>query len=176
MFWSDVNIDPKRSFRWLFHLPNIIHPYLVRSVKKPSFSVGNIAHQFVNHTFYYPGRVNWNPVDVTLVDPAGGGDSANAVGDDTSMTLLKAIYDSGYQDPSKDGAEGMYSSISKFRSTAVLGTPIIEQIDGFGRTVEEWTLHNAWCENVDFGSLDYGSEEMISVSMTIRYDWASLST
>ena len=145
MFWSDVNIDPKRSFRWLFHLPNIIHPYLVRSVKKPSFSVGNIAHQFVNHTFYYPGRVNWNPVDVTLVDPAGGGDSANAVGDDTSMTLLQAIYDSGY-------------------------------IDGFGRTVEEWTLHNAWCENVDFGSLDYGSEEMISVSMTIRYDWASLST
>ena len=171
-FWSDVNVDPKRSFRWLFYLPNIVEPWLVRSVKKPSFSVGNIAHQFVNHTFYYPGRVNWNPVDVSLVDPAGS--NARGFGDDTSLALLKAITDSGYSFPNT--MIDSTTSLSKKKSVGALGTPRIEQIDSDGQAVEEWTLHNAWIENVDFGSLDYGSEEMISVSMTLRYDWATFKS
>ena len=108
-FWSDVNVDPKRSFRWLFYLPKIVEPFVVRSVKKPSFSVGNIAHQFVNHTFYYPGRVNWNPVDVSFVDPAGS--NARGFGDDTSKSILDAIVDSGYNFP--DTMAESVTSISK---------------------------------------------------------------
>ena len=93
----------------LFYLPKIVEPFVVRSVKKPSFSVGNIAHQFVNHTFYYPGRVNWNPVDVSFVDPAGS--NARGFGDDTSKSILDAIVDSGYNFP--DTMAESVTSISK---------------------------------------------------------------
>jgi len=170
-FWSDLNMDPKRSFRWLFYISKIAKPYLCRSVKKPSFSVGNISHQFVNHTFYYPGRVSWNPVDVSIVDPAGGGLGYDT--EDTSVSLLNAISASGYQNPDRGGPDGSVTSISKAAASKYIGEPVIEQIDGEGRTIEEWTLHNAWIESADFGSLDYGSEEMVSLSMTLRYDWAT---
>jgi hypothetical protein len=171
-FWSDINMDPKRSFRWLFYIDSVAAPYLCRSVKKPSFSVGNISHQFVNHTFYYPGRVSWNPVDVSIVDPAGGGFGYE--GEDTSVSLLNAIYASGYTNPDKGGPNGSISSISKKAANTYIGVPRIEQIDGDGEPIEEWTLHNAWIESADFGSLDYGSEEMVSLSMTLRYDWATM--
>jgi len=170
-FWTDVAVDPKRSFRWIFRLSNLVDQWLVRSVKKPSFSVGNIAHQYINHTFYYPGRVNWNPVDVTIVDPAG---SPNVkTGNDSARSVLLSVLQAGYKFPNTrtDSA----TSISKEKANTALGTPILEQIDSDGNPIEEWILKNAWVESVDFGNLDYGSEEMVTISMTLRYDWAELN-
>jgi hypothetical protein len=53
-----------------------------------------------------------------------------------------------------------------------VGVPSIAQLDGKGQQIERWTLHNAWLSKANFGSLDYGTEEMLNVELTFTYDWA----
>ena len=92
-FWSNPTVEPKRAFRWLFSLAganSLLETYAIKSCKKPSFAVSEIPHQFVAHTFYYPGRITWNTVDVTFVDP---------VSPDQSAIITNMIVEAGYQAP-----------------------------------------------------------------------------
>ena len=63
-FWSDpLAPEPKRAYRWLMYLGNSLVPqWVVKSVSKPSFTVSETEHKFLNHTFWYPGKVAWNAV------------------------------------------------------------------------------------------------------------------
>ena len=67
-FWSASTVDPKRSYRWILLL-NKIPTYVIKTAGKPSFTIEGIQHQFVSHTFHYPGRIQWNELNITLVDP-----------------------------------------------------------------------------------------------------------
>ena len=48
----------------------------------------------------------------------------------------------------------------------------LRQINRDGLMVEEWILVNPFFESVDFGEMDYSSESLSEVSVTIRYDHA----
>lgn len=167
-FWSDKNIEPKRSFRWFFTLAGTLDPtdkletYAIKTVKKPSFAVSEVPHQFVAHTFYFPGRVTWNTVDVTFVDP---------VQPDQSAVLTNMIVKAGYNAPKNE--QDSLRSFSKQNFVASVGSPIITQIDADGNVIDEWTLHNSFFTSVDYGQLDYASEELVINSVTIRYDYAT---
>ena len=40
---------------------------MLGGVTKPTFSVTQSQHKFLNHTFYYPGKVGeWNTVTVSF--------------------------------------------------------------------------------------------------------------
>ena len=169
-FWSDATVEPKRQFRWLFILgggtaaPNEkIETYAIKTVKKPSFAVSEVPHQFVAHTFYYPGRVTWNPVDVTFIDP---------VVPDHSSVISNLFVRAGYNVPKDETAS--YASFSKQKFVLSVGTPEILQLDAEGKEIERWSLNNAFFTSIDFGQLDYGSEEMVINSVTLRYDYATL--
>jgi len=159
-FWSSKKIDPKRSFRWALYLTNL-DPYIIKTVAKPSFTINNITHNYAAHTFNYPGRITWNPVSVTLVDP---------VDPDASSKLVKILQASGYAIPVIDKAAQI--SFTKDQANVVIGSPTIAQLDASGKTIEEWVLKNAWIESVNFGSLSYESDEMVNIELSFRYDWA----
>jgi hypothetical protein len=168
-FWSVGTTEPKRQFRWTFTLGTgtvgaTIETYFVKTVKKPSFTINEIEHQYVSHRFYYPGRITWNPVEVTFVDP---------VVPDTTTILSNILVDSGYRIPTTSVIAE--KSISKGKFIANVGQPIITQIDAEGNDIEEWTLNNAWISTIDYGQLDYGADELVIISMTLRYDFATLS-
>ena len=40
--------------------------------------------------------------------------------------------------------------------------------------VETWTLINPWIKDVNFGDLDYSTEDMVNITLTVRYDYATL--
>ena len=43
--------------------------------------------------------------------------------------------------------------------------------------IEEWTLKNAFLTKVAWGdTLDYASEELVNVSITVQYDYATYSS
>jgi len=173
-FWSDISVEPKRTYRWLFYLdggdPKVgIQTYTVKSVRKPSFSVSSVEHQYIAHTFNFPGRLTWSPVEVTIVDP---------VTPDASATLVRALIGAGYEIPvpSTDDPNRVNRSFSKNKAiNSGLGTPRLTQIDADGRQIEEWSLQNAYLESVDFGSLDYGTDEMVNITLSLRYDYATYS-
>jgi hypothetical protein len=159
-FWSSTTVDPKRSFRWILIFDQI-PTYVVKTVAKPSFTITNIAHNYIGHTFNYPGKITWNEVAVTLVDP---------VYPDASAKIIKILQASGYAIPGTEEAATI--SFSKANAVAALGIPAIAQLDAEGRIVDQWSLYNAWIQDAKFGELAYNTDEMLNVSVTFRYDWA----
>ena len=84
-FWADYKVEPKRKFRWVLHLDHI-PAWTLKKVTKPSYTVSEIKHSFINHSFYYPGRVEYNEVEFTLVDPVEP-DAASTPVSYTHLTL-----------------------------------------------------------------------------------------
>jgi hypothetical protein len=159
-FWNSQLIEPKRSFRWMLTLNNI-DTYLIKTSGKPTMTVGEISHSFMAHTFHYPGKITWNKLDVTLVDP---------VFPDATAIIVKTLQASGYALPATDVAAR--TSLSKSNSVNALGQPRITGLDANGKTIERWTLYNAWIQDTNFGTLSYDEDSMVGLSITLKYDWA----
>lgn len=70
--------------------------------------------------------------------------------------------------------DSQFHTISKNRSiNAGLADIKIEILKSDGAVVEQWTLNQPWIKSAKFGDLDYSNEDLRSVDLTIRYDWAS---
>ena len=50
----------------------------------------------------------------------------------------------------------------------------IMQLNAKGESVETWNLNNPKIASVNFGSLDYSSDELGVLDIEISYDWANL--
>lgn len=172
LFWGQANAEPKRQFRFELSFtqrngnqPGDIPVWTVKTATKPVAEVSTIVHQYIDHTFNFPGRVTWQPITVTLVDP---------VNPDLSFAFLDILGASGYKYPDTDTIAR--KSLSKKAFTREIGNVVLKQIDADGNEVERWELINPIITNIDFGgTLSYDSDDMVEVSCTITYDWAELS-
>lgn len=173
-FWGGQGgalIDPKRSFRWLVSFGtknNALQEWYARSATKPNFTVGETAHRFINHTFWYPGRVEWNTIDITLVDPSYPNDASKA--------LMDMLQESGYYAPT-DVLSASNTITKKDAVTAMGGHVKLKQLgaNSNDKNVQEiWTLVNPWMKDVKFGDLSYENEDMVEITLTLRYDYATL--
>tara|TARA_Y100000114_G_C11763614_1_gene331573 strand:+ start:5284 stop:5895 length:612 start_codon:yes stop_codon:yes gene_type:complete len=164
-FWSEKQVEPKRKFRWLLYWSGVPQ-FVVKSVKKPSYSVTTTPHQFLNYEFNYPGRVQWQDVTITLVDP---------VLPDSTKSLYKILEKSGYVIPSAY-REAAAATISKKGMVEALGTEIkLSQLDADGvNPIETWVIKNPLITSADFDTLDYSSDELLNVTVTIKYDYATI--
>jgi len=169
-FWQDPKLEPKRSFKFILSIPGGanaprgLKEFLVTKVAKPNFSTTSVEHKFLNHTFYYPGKTTWSPVDVTIVDTVDP--TANA-----TQEIMTMLEQSGYELPSTPMITSGWGTISKKKAVIdALGAVKIKTIDSDGRVVEVWNLMNAWIQKVDFGQLAYDTEEVLRVTMTLQYD------
>ena len=167
-FWQDPSLEPKRQFKFSLSIPGgnntrKVSEFLIKKVKKPSWSVTETPHKFLNHTFYYPGRTEWDAIDVTIVDTVDP--TANA-----TQQIMHILEESGYSLPTEPGAAG-WNTVSKVKAVRDgLGQVKIRTLDSEGRTVEEWVLNNAWVQKADFGEYSYDTEELVEVTMTLRFD------
>jgi len=177
-FWStdfraDTTLkDPKRKFRFTVSFTGIQAAqggavlWYAKTVSKPSFQIASSEHKYLNHTFYYPGSVTWQDITLTLVDP---------VEPDMAATLSDIVVQSGYSPPTDSTNESM-GTISKAKAAGALGSVVIAQIDSNGKTIETWTLWNAFLTEVKYGDLEYGADDLTEMSLTIKYDWARVET
>ena len=169
-FWTDVNIEPKRQYRWLAYIGGM-DPFLCKKFAKPKVTVSETSHKFLNHTFWYPGRADWETVAITLADP---------VNPDTAAIMMGKFMGSGYKYP--DNFSNSVSTISKAKSTAGLGEVRVVQLGAQASSadnsnpIEQWTLVNAWIKDIGFGDLDYDADGMVDITVTLRYDYATLDT
>jgi len=164
-FWSERQVEPKRKFRWLLYWTGVPQ-FVVKSVKKPSYNVEVTPHQFLNYEFNYPGRVKWNPIDITIVDP---------VNPDSTKSLYKILEKSGYVIPS-EYQEATATTISKKAMVEALGTEIkLVQLDADGTNhIETWVIKNPLITSAEFDTLDYSSDELMNISVSITYDYATI--
>jgi hypothetical protein len=162
-FWSDPSLEPKRSYRWLLYMGGI-PTWMVKKTKKPEAEIGEIEVAYLNHSFFFPGRLKWSTIDITLLDP---------VTPDASATMRDILHSSGYHFP-KDPNDT--TTISKKNATRALGNCKLVQIDADGNEIETNLLRNAWLKKVTYGELDYSDDKMVEITLTIRYDYAEMTT
>ena len=172
LFWGQANSEPKRQFRFELSFtsrngdqPGDIPVWTVKTATKPIAQVSTITHQYIDHTFHFPGRVTWQPITVTLVDP---------VNPDLSYAFLDVLGAAGYKYP--DTAAISKVSLSKDGFKQTIGSVVIKQLDASGAEIERWELVNPIITSIDFGgSLSYDSDEMTEITAEITYDWAELT-
>lgn len=169
-FWSEKGLEPKRKFRYLVYFAGMPQ-WIAKTVTKPSFSVGTTQHSYLQHNFNFPGRVTWQDVNLTIVD---------AITPDSVATLYRIIQESGYVLPPNVSQNelGGKRTITKEAMVNALGTSVqIETIGGSGDTeiLESWVLNNPQITSVNFDTLDYSSDDLLNIQITLKYDWASLN-
>ena len=170
-FWNSPQVEPKRNFRFLFSIsPHPDVEWMVKSVEKPKYNISTTAHQFINHTFNYPGRLVWSPIAVTLVDPASPVDA-------TAM-VNQFVKSAGYKHPGTgDSFANSQSNMEKAGAVNALRQVTIRQIGAGGVYLDEWKLFNAWVQgDVSFGTMAYDNEDLTTITFTLTYDWAELKT
>ena len=51
----------------------------------------------------------------------------------------------------------------------------LTSLSPLGEKVEEWILKGAFITTTNFGDLDWSQEEVVTIDLTLRYDWAFLN-
>jgi|TARA_R110000824_G_scaffold96870_1_gene231619 hypothetical protein len=188
-FFSDTGpggFQPKRAFRFLVTFSELSDlTFMVKNAKKPSYQLASTAHQVLNHQFNFPGIVKWDPISVTFID---------AVDPNVGSKFYSALVNSGYIAPTTESA--LVTGVTKVGTTSTLGEVRIKQLDGGGlilpagsdpgevigavdstNILEEWTLKNAFVNQVQFGeTLGYDSEDLVTVTVSLTYDYATYNS
>lgn len=169
-FWSQNTLEPLRQYRWTITFGGDksmdTQSFALKKVDRPKAKINEVTHKYLNHFYYYPGRVEWEAINLTIA--ANAGDGTNG----TAKTLYNILAGAGYQIPANINEK---TTLSKAGFGRGLGTSIlITNIDPAGAKQEEFKILNPFFTSVQFGSLDYGSEEIVEVQCTLRYDAAIL--
>lgn len=182
-FWNDKILEPKRNFRWILQV-NGIDFYYIKEVSRPNYEVATAEHKYINHTFYFPGRVTYSPITFKLVDPANP---------DAAETLRQMLFAGGYRLPTDQDVGSQ--SITKQGAVTALGDVQILMLGGGGTAqsdadtptsvaprrnkpgdvVEFWTLHNAFITKINFSGLTYENDDLSDIEVELRYDYAILN-
>ena len=166
-FWTSPGaVDPKRTFRFKITFGGDA-VWWAKDVDQPQATVGTTEHDFMIHKFYYPGKVTWNQVAMTLVDPVTPG---------ALDQLLNVLRETGYKIPGDPTREEAFSSISKANATTSLGQVQIDVLDADGQRLHTWDLNNSFIMEITPSKLDYASEDLMTVALTLKYDWATYTS
>ena len=175
-FWNLASSEPKRQHRFLVNFSSLVtrdgksyQQYLAKTMTIPGYTVSSTTHRFLGNEYHYPGSVTWDEVTVDIV---------NAVDPDGNDLLMNALAQSGYLQPDQQydayqSAGQAVGTVNKTNALDALGDVICRQLDGEGQTIGEWRLKNAFITGAKFGNLDYAGDDILNVSVTIKYDWAT---
>jgi len=175
-YWANKDSVPKRQHRFLFKFgtkqgdgPMELPMWVCSRVTRPSMEITAIEHQYLNHTFKYPGRAKWNNISVTLRDPGSP---------DASGVLYAWIKKAGYTPPIGSADEATSAATFTKKSFAELfGAVTIETLGvddkGAGKVIEKWSIHNPMIVSINWGENDYASEELLNITLDLAYDYAT---
>ena len=165
-FWTENSLEPRRAFRFrlgstygleLSDTGRVPYWWNAKTVTKPSYSVSTNEYQLVNQKYKVPGIVTWDSITITLAD----------VGD-TVDNLIVDLESFGWN------PDGQTEGLEKTSGEGNIGKIRIEQLNAKGEVIETWKLEGAFISRVAFGNLDYSSEEIVEVQITVDYDYALL--
>ena len=128
----------------------------VIDVTRPSVSFGEITLPVYNSTMYLAGRHEWQPLTINVRDDASGNVS-KLVGQQ-----LQKQMDFVQQASAASGQD------YKFQTN-------IQILDGGNGTsapvvLETWEVYGCFLQAANYNNLAYGSNEVVTIQMSIRFD------
>ena len=141
--------EPKRKFRWVFAIEGI-DSFLISKTSRPTFTIKEQEIKFINSIRYIAGRQTFETIDVELYDPIAPSGAQQV------MEWIRTHYESvsgraGYADFYKRDIQ-------------------LKLLDPIGTVVEFWDIKGAFLTSIDFGGLDYGTDDATEISLSMRYD------
>lgn len=157
---DDATTCFKRKNRWLFIIEGISadnSPQGVNSLppskaSRPNVSYKEIEAQHLNETIYFPGKLDWKPITLTLYEIKKN--------DHPVFEWLKLQID-----PEK-GTSG--PSCNGFKKPNAR----LELYNGCGDVLETWIFEAIWPQTIEFGDVDMSSSDIITCEITLRFDRA----
>ena len=169
--WANPLTEPKRQYKFILNISGI-PAYVIKAVDRPTVTVGEATHDFLIHKFNYPGKITWNEIAITMVDP---------IDPDMSRKLLAFVKNAGYVypgdfSPSPSDPNYYRKSLGKANMIDQIGQVTIDTLNSEGATLETWALNNVWVKQVTYQQASYGSEELVELGLQLKYDWAELES
>ena len=142
--------EPKRKFRWVFAIEGI-DAFLMKAATRPNMTFSEQELHFINSRRYVAGKMNFDPITVTLYDPIAPSGAQQV------MEWVRTHFESvsgraGYADFYKRDCQ-------------------IKMLDPVGTVVELWDVKGCFIQSANFGSdLDYGTDAPAEIDLTLRFD------
>jgi hypothetical protein len=128
----------------------------VATISRPNLNFNPFTIDIYNSKVNLVGKPTWEPVNITLRDDAGGNVS-KLVGEQ-----IQKQFDFMEQSSASSGID--YKFVLKF-----------EMLDGGNganapTVLETWELYGALVQTVNYGDMDYSSNEPATIALAVMYD------
>ena len=160
-FWTAApTVDPARQFRFRINMKDAqgqrTFAWWAKTCDRPKINIpvlGKDEYYLGSSTpDVKPGEIiDFQPITMTFIDP---------VGPSMTTSIMKQL--------SKASGE-CFPRINGAKLKEAFGEVLIAQIDAAGVMIESFLLKGAFPTSIDFGSLDYGSDEFVTITMTWEY-------
>ena len=153
LFLNAFDWEPKLANRFIMYI-NDIPSYLIKAAARPTITNGEVVLDHINIDRKVKGKSRWNDVSITLYDPIVPS------GAQAAMEWVRLHHESL---TGRDGYSTQYKKDIVFHS-----------LSPTGEKIEEWTLKGAFILDSNFGQMDWGTEDAVTIEMTLKYDYAIL--
>ncbi len=146
--------EPKQANRFILYADGI-PTWMIKGVSAINLTQGEVVLNHINVLRKVKGKTVWGDVTMTLHDP---------ISPSGAQVIMEWVRLSHESVTGRDGYSTMYKKDIQLR-----------QLSPLGEIIEEWSLKNAFITETNFGTLDWSSEDVVNIEMTLRYDWALFS-
>jgi len=155
---------PKLKFRFRLSFINfgVSNPLAVeltkqvQDVKRPTLSMEPITIDVYNSKVYLAGKPSWETITIMLRDDAGGNVS-KLVGEQ-----IQKQFDFQEQSSAASGIDYKFNLLLEILDGGNgANTPV---------TLESWQLYGCFLTQVDYGEMNYATNEQATIGLTVRFD------
>jgi hypothetical protein len=146
--------EPKMKNRFILYMDGI-PSYLVKKVARPTIKQDSKPLDHINVQRYVKGKTTWGSMAMELYDPIVPS-GAQAI-----MEWVRLHHES------VTGRDGYLEFYKKDLTLNVLG-PV-------GDKVEEWIIKGAQITEVNFGDMDWSTDEVMTFTLTVQPDYCVLN-
>ena len=141
--------EPKRNYRWVLAIEGI-DAFLIAKANRPTITLTDKKIDFINSYRRVSGKLEFGDLSVTIHDPIAPSGAQQV------MEWIRTHYESvsgraGYADFYKRDIQ-------------------LKMLDPIGTVVELWDIKGCLLTNINFQTLDYNSDDIQMIDMTIKFD------
>jgi len=152
-----IDQEPLLQNRFALEFPTElgIDQFIVQTAKKPSLNINPVEIPYMNTSSWVAGRAVWQQMEISFID---------VIGPSTTQKVMEWV---NLHYESSTGRAGYAVGYKK--------NLVLKALDGPGVEVQKWTLIGCQIVSVDFDQFDYGTDEVVKISVTLQPDRCILS-
>jgi hypothetical protein len=157
----------KRKFRWTMQFigvcgigGNNIGAAYVKSANRPNLTIDEVEINYLNGKMWIPGKGTPDTTTVTYYDVASqeGSEAISQL-----FSWLGTVYNF------TDSIRLTQSSAQNVAGGYTADAGILKMLDGCGEVIDGFIYLNPWPTSINFGELDYATNDECTVEVTLRY-------